>query len=979
LRPSVRLPLLVVAVAAAGLFIAGGWWRSRDAFSAWTAVEQAIVSTTPFAGCLSSVATAPRRAPSSWSGPSAVLRLLEDVERDGTSEQIRRLAAGYLLIGDAPRAADLLLQRLETDDAAEIWNDLAVAYLERAKAGEDIEPIVRALDAAQRAVLKRPDDAVASFNLAVAADRLRLADVHRAALSKSGRVQCGIIAGATVPPDGPVPDSPQSVTERLEREVLRQWAASEMAGPRGAGDAALERARTLAEALQAGSGERFWIDLVSSLRREPAAAANWADYLLAVESLENERFAAVQAPLGRAARGTAHMPAFDAAVTLERTTLLRLAGRAADADRTLRRLIADSETRSYLRVTGRALWQLGLLVEEQGALGEAYGHYLRAEQLLDRAGDRESRAVVRIRLARFFQQVNERARAWRLMLDALGDLPFARRYRRDAILRSAAVMAAGSRLHAAALAFQQSAFEAALQARSPGGLAFLYPDRARELHAIGMHDAAAEALREGRRWLAELVDPQTADMARAIQLRTSAAVMSADDPTAAVDALTQVLTLYRSRGNEFATPEIQLARAQNLRRLGRLADAEQALDDGIATLERRRDSLLTRLEQVRVTALSWSLVRELADLRASRHERQRALEAIERGRSFGTRRRPIGAVPPRAVIVTYVVLPSGRFGVVQHAGGTREFDIHATLEELEAAARAYRAAILSRDAESSRTHGQILSRALLTPIAAELQAADLLVIVPDPVLTAVPFPALPSPAGDHALVDRLSIVLAPSLAAAVAPRRERAARGTLVIGDPETDPGLRLPRLPGARGEAQQIAALYPGARMYLGKTATKSVLLAHAPQASMIHFAGHALADEADVSLSRLVVSPAADDPAGAVFDRDLSQLDLSATRVVVLGACDTGREGQAAGPAVFGFARTFLDLGAGAVVATLWPIADEASRVLFLRLHRRLREGRRVADALQDTQRELRAEGVAEIDWAGVVVIGHNVAMTR
>lgn len=928
--------------------------------------------------------------------------------RAPSPDTLRDAVAARLALGHAETAVAMILESPVADRSAVLWNDLAVSYVAAARRGSAVERYVRALDAAYRAAAMRPDRREAWLNLAIISNRLKLSSLGRDALARSGESPCpgrfddvrgaglefarsfesshraAAVASMT---EAPRFEADGIAREVLERELLRAWAKAVVAGDEVAAGVAMRRAvevvGTLAVTDDAQS--RALIQLLGGgvAARDGRRARAWLAYLDVVEGTEQEEFGRSREALQRlkASVTEADSPLWELTM-LEDAAALRLGGRGAHARLVLEALIERSGRRRYLRIAGRAHWSLGLLLEEGGAIGQSFAHYSEAESLLLASGDREGVAVVRVRLGRLFHQLNEPSRGWDLIGKAMDDLPMIRRFRRDAVLRAAAILASSHGLHGAALAFQEGPFIEALSEESAGGLAFLYPDRARALKALGLSDLASRAVSDGHQWLARMSDVDTRRMAEAVQLRAEALVADQRDPERSLEALTRALSIYRERDDAFAIPELQLARARVLRRLGRPEHAVAALTEGAALVEKRRDSLVNEAERVRVTALGWDLYRELADLQYQQAGVNSALAVLDRGRNWlvnDERTIATAEVAPGTLVVSYALLPSGAFGVAQSAEGRRSFVITWPSERLQASIAGFRQSLLEGDSRSSTALGGELSAVLLGPVVAELRRLRTLVVVPDDALASVPFATLPSPIGPGPIVATHVVLIRPSVRSREAATRPEPALSALVLGDPDSSAIEGLRRLPGARDEARSVASAYERAILRLGADATPDVLSRFATAAEVVHFAGHALADAADPSLSRLVLARSSAAGTGLVFDRDLARLDLRATRVVVLAACDTARPGQAAGPAVFGLARTLLDAGASAVVATVWPVPDRVSIPLFVALHRYLRQGRPIGEALRSAQLEMIANGVEPHGWGGVLAIGDNVSLRQ
>jgi CHAT domain-containing protein len=122
------------------------------------------------------------------------------------------------------------------------------------------------------------------------------------------------------------------------------------------------------------------------------------------------------------------------------------------------------------------------------------------------------------------------------------------------------------------------------------------------------------------------------------------------------------------------------------------------------------------------------------------------------------------------------------------------------------------------------------------------------------------------------------------------------------------------------------------------------------------VHIAAHAVVDAEIPSLSSLVLG--AFDRNGRVEDQQIRVGDLLDKRftadLVVLSACNTsvGRSYAQEGP--LGMHYAVLARGARAVVASLWPVADETNTELMTELYRRMvKRGERVDIAFAGAMR--------------------------
>jgi CHAT domain-containing protein len=186
--------------------------------------------------------------------------------------------------------------------------------------------------------------------------------------------------------------------------------------------------------------------------------------------------------------------------------------------------------------------------------------------------------------------------------------------------------------------------------------------------------------------------------------------------------------------------------------------------------------------------------------------------------------------------------------------------------------------------------------------------------------------------------------------------------------------------LPQSREEADGIMKLVPkGEGMEaLGFDASRAtVMSANLSQYRIIHFATHGFADLNHPELSGIVLSLI--DAKGQSQDgylrlHDIYDLNLPAD-LVVLSACQTGVGKQIRGEGLIALTRGFTYAGAASVVASLWKVDDEATKILMEEFYKQMfRNGLKPAAALQKAQVKLAHQSSwhSPFYWAGFVLQG-------
>ncbi|MEV0720604.1 CHAT domain-containing protein [Asanoa sp. NPDC050611] len=293
-----------------------------------------------------------------------------------------------------------------------------------------------------------------------------------------------------------------------------------------------------------------------------------------------------------------------------------------------------------------------------------------------------------------------------------------------------------------------------------------------------------------------------------------------------------------------------------------------------------------------------------------------------------------------ATLVEYLALDGALHAVVltgsrrtlHHLGRVAEAEGH--LAAVRHGLR--RLAYTGRNAAAAATLVAHKAKQLDALLLQPLRVEGPLVVVPTGALHALPWPALPSLSGRP-------VSVAPSATlwhrAATAPAsRPAAGRSVFVAG----------PGLPHATAKVAALARATPGARRFTGRSATVESVLGALDGAELAHLAAHGSfrADNPLFSALRLVDGPL------TVYD--LERLRRP-PRHVVLSACESGLPSIHPGDELLGLAAALLGMGATALVATVVPVSDEATRQVMLRMHRYLRSGVGPAEALARAQQEL------------------------
>jgi tetratricopeptide (TPR) repeat protein len=177
--------------------------------------------------------------------------------------------------------------------------------------------------------------------------------------------------------------------------------------------------------------------------------------------------------------------------------------------------------------------------------------------------------------------------------------------------------------------------------------------------------------------------------------------------------------------------------------------------------------------------------------------------------------------------------------------------------------------------------------------------------------------------------------------------------------------GLPSPQLPKIEAEVDRVGQRLAGWRLDRDLAPTAGALRERGRDADLIHLAVHGALRTDNPAYSYLRLAD------GPLFVHDLSAFRLPRS-TVVLSACSSGRGAALVGDEWIGLARGFVQAGASAVVASLWPIDEGSTLELLDCFYGKLAGGSSAPEAVGEAQRRVFFTDPHPWAWAAFGVLG-------
>jgi CHAT domain-containing protein len=175
--------------------------------------------------------------------------------------------------------------------------------------------------------------------------------------------------------------------------------------------------------------------------------------------------------------------------------------------------------------------------------------------------------------------------------------------------------------------------------------------------------------------------------------------------------------------------------------------------------------------------------------------------------------------------------------------------------------------------------------------------------------------------------------------------------------------------LPNVLPEAEDITRHFAQVTSLYQDAATPEAVLTHSPNQDAVHFGCHGWFDIEQPEQSGLMLAGG-----WLTVQRIITELRLEQACLATLGTCLGGRAALRSGDEHVGLLQAMLTAGAEAVVSSLWPVDDAATRVLFETFYAELVAGCSPAIAMQEATRRVRTRPGWEHPyyWAAFQVSG-------
>jgi CHAT domain-containing protein len=272
--------------------------------------------------------------------------------------------------------------------------------------------------------------------------------------------------------------------------------------------------------------------------------------------------------------------------------------------------------------------------------------------------------------------------------------------------------------------------------------------------------------------------------------------------------------------------------------------------------------------------------------------------------------------------------------------------------------------------------GSRLYTRLVKPILQLVSGKDNWIIIPDGILYFLPFESLPSGEDSKSLLETTEISYRFSsrfIVTEVNSKKSKDITNKVLAFAPFTGESEGINQLPSS---LEEIAGL-PG-RQFIDSGATKEQFLKEINKFAVVHLATHAMSDINNSSASYIAFYPRKKSlPDDRLFLEEVYSLNLDATQLVIISACETGKGEIVNNEGVISLARAFAYAGCLSTINSLWKADDKATSAILRQFHLYLQKGYTKSKALQQAKIDyIKSDALNKSPnyWAHLILIGNT-----
>jgi CHAT domain-containing protein len=277
---------------------------------------------------------------------------------------------------------------------------------------------------------------------------------------------------------------------------------------------------------------------------------------------------------------------------------------------------------------------------------------------------------------------------------------------------------------------------------------------------------------------------------------------------------------------------------------------------------------------------------------------------------------------------------------------------------------------------------------LFRPAISSLKNINRLIVIPDPLMSSIPFDGLISEAPKPYNKDyrklkyliheyRISTQLSANMMLFLneKDRPNSSTKGLFVSPEFMTK---EFSKLPFSEMSVKELSATYSGKSLQKDEV-TKNSFIKNAINCNIIHLATHSSINKTEPLKSKLMFSQyCAADSSNCLILEDIYNTHFKAD-LVVLNACETNLGYFENGEGVINFPRAFLISGSKSVLSTLWKTDDQSSSELISSFYNELNHGCEKDEASRNAKLSYLKKATSSDDanplyWASSIIIGNN-----